>query len=337
MNAASASLGTLLVQRLDALLGTTLSQQSNLASGARPDAVSQPAQADRSNPANNLVRRHPQENINRIAPRVAAGRTPLTHPGLASSSSTDAPSSVQLRLGATARLILDLLAQYPQHMPVQGKQPLLASLPGQTAHHGAQGLSGLHAPAPASADAPAALLRQGLVQQVQASGMFYESHLAQWVAGARAAASLHGEPQAHVSAGADKPTIAPEIQTVVRQQLEVLANQTFAWQGQVWPDADMRWDIRRHPSPDIHEMPEHWVSHLTLDLPTLGRVQARLTFSGTQVLVHVQAVDCAPQLRQHADALRQRLSNAGVHLTQLSIVADAADVSSPDAACAAAP
>jgi len=359
MNTARASLGTLLVQRLDTLLGTTLSQQSNLVLGARPDAVSQPAQTYRSGPADNKVRRTPQENIHRAAARVTAGRTPLTHPGAEKSPDEQSATSAQLRLGATARLILDLLAQYPRHMPVEGKTPLLDASPGQTTPQGVvRGQPGGHAHAAAAAqtaaltDAPAALLRQTLVQLVHTSGMFYESHLAQLVLGQRRAESLLGEPQAHASAAESKqahvlaeegkPAIAPDMQTVVRQQLEVLAQQTFAWQGQVWPGADMRWDIRRHPSPEtssseMPETPECWESHLTLDLPTLGRVHARLTLGGAQVLVHVQAADCAPRLQQHADALRERLCTAGIRLRQLSITADAADASSSDAVSSAVP
>lgn len=58
-------LGTLLVQRLDAALGTTLSQQANLVTGARPDAVTQPANPERADAARTETQRHPREVVER--------------------------------------------------------------------------------------------------------------------------------------------------------------------------------------------------------------------------------------------------------------------------------
>lgn len=43
MSVGPPALGSILVQRLDAVLGTTMSAQSNLVSGARPDALSLPS------------------------------------------------------------------------------------------------------------------------------------------------------------------------------------------------------------------------------------------------------------------------------------------------------
>ncbi len=51
---APSNLGTLLVQRLDAVLGTTLGQQANIASGAGPQAV--PSQPVPKTPARCRIR-----------------------------------------------------------------------------------------------------------------------------------------------------------------------------------------------------------------------------------------------------------------------------------------
>src|SRR3546814_12737062 len=61
----SSPLGTLLVQRLDAALGTTLSQQANLVTGARPDAVTQAANPERADPTRTETQRHPKEAVDR--------------------------------------------------------------------------------------------------------------------------------------------------------------------------------------------------------------------------------------------------------------------------------
>lgn len=133
---ASSALGTLLVQRLDAVLGTTLSQQSNLVSGARPDAVSQPGQTDRGDPARNDVQRHPQDNVNRAAGQIDAGRRQVGQArgdiGQAANLRGGIPgsTSAQTNLGMAARIILDLLNHYPEQMPVQSRTPLMGERPG---------------------------------------------------------------------------------------------------------------------------------------------------------------------------------------------------------------
>ncbi|MDN7492260.1 MULTISPECIES: flagellar hook-length control protein FliK [unclassified Burkholderia] len=52
----------------------------------------------------------------------------------------------------------------------------------------------------AAATLPVAALRAALVQAVSESGLFYESHLAQWLAGQRPLAALMREPQARLAA-----------------------------------------------------------------------------------------------------------------------------------------
>ncbi|VWD32083.1 flagellar hook-length control protein FliK [Burkholderia lata] len=52
----------------------------------------------------------------------------------------------------------------------------------------------------AAAALPAAALRAALTQAVSESGLFYESHLAQWLAGQRPLAALMREPQARLAA-----------------------------------------------------------------------------------------------------------------------------------------
>ncbi|NOK57077.1 flagellar hook-length control protein FliK, partial [Burkholderia thailandensis] len=54
----------------------------------------------------------------------------------------------------------------------------------------------------ALAASPAAALSLALAQAVAQSGLFYESHLAQWLAGQRTTAELAREPQARLASGA---------------------------------------------------------------------------------------------------------------------------------------
>jgi hypothetical protein len=120
------------------------------------------------------------------------------------------------------------------------------------------------------------------------------------------------------------PGLDPQTHTLVRQQLEVLANQTFAWRGEAWPNAAMQWEVGREPSATIEDGnggdgTDHWATRLTLNLPGLGEVQARLSLAGQQLVMHVVAPASAALLSENAEDLRSRLSSQGLHLSQLSI------------------
>src|SRR5690606_19542646 len=132
-------LGTLMVQRVEAALGVTGAQQANVATGARPDAVSQPGQPDKVDPTKNPppeeqeARRGPEQgargglaalarNDPEIAKLLAARNAPMT------AYTASAPTT----LGQAAKTILALLQQFPDARPsVTGRAPLLNQAPGQ--------------------------------------------------------------------------------------------------------------------------------------------------------------------------------------------------------------
>ena len=132
---------------------------------------------------------------------------------------------------------------------------------------------------PRSAQDILPLLKQAIAQ----SGMFYESHQAEWVEGRLPQSQLLQEPQGRLSAAqpgaspmparadadaavpgmardimapgmATRPAVdasaqnaahivAPQAQPIVQHQLDALATQNFVWQGQAWPGQTMRWEI----------------------------------------------------------------------------------------------
>ncbi|CAM5341079.1 flagellar hook-length control protein FliK [Eoetvoesiella caeni] len=415
------ALGTLLVQRLDAVLGTTLSQQTNLASGARPDAVSQPGQPLSPDPAQNQTARDSRSTVDKVLEqsgqqlRQTVEKTKLdaqqsilsgrNQP--ATSSTPSAPTT----LGSAARAILALLQSFPESAPpLKGKSPLAGADPkaapaqagtptqdsqqtprttaGAAATNQAGGPSGGAAPSgglpsansaagnaasgvagappgavPNAPAATAAQFVQALSQTLQNSGLFYESHLSNVAFGAQDAATLHNEPQAHAGrnasahpgstaapapaeaaprSGADaaQPNTAgtataaqagaaqnsalaglhPDTHLLVRQQLEVLANQTIAWRGEAWPNAPMQWEVTRENSSSEHEEAvSHWATRLTLNLPNLGEIQARINLSDRQIVMQLVAPESATLLDQNQDALRSHLLARGLQVGALSV------------------
>lgn len=107
------------------------------------------------------------------------------------------PASAQAVLSQTART-LDVIARGAdgeQAPPVVGRQALWSAAPGTsaTAALGPQALAGL-----------ASSLAMALEQALDTSGLFYESHLAQWFAGQRSGALLNQEPQSQLPGAADE-------------------------------------------------------------------------------------------------------------------------------------
>jgi len=423
------ALGTLLVQRLDAVLGTTLAQQANLLSGARPDAVAQPPGAQRPDRSDNVPGRDSRQAAERA--EAQAQRRPqsaIKDAGLQTAlalargdrrTETGSTASAPTTLGFTARTILALLARYPQTAPaLAGKTALWRPPAGETgpsATSRSGGTDGPAIPAPgrepapaprAAASAPAtdgparnaalqampgqgAPTAQGLARALanvlETSGMFYESHLAQVAFGKREPARLAQEPQARwttrgpatpaagspapapraapsapppaLQAGPDVadassgaavhatasqasapaaagqggpapqppiPGLHPDAALIVRQQLEVLAHQVFAWQGEAWPGAPMRWEIGRDDPAQEREGPATWSTRLTVNLPRLGMVEARIGLAGTELAMHLAAPDSATELQEHAEALRHGCRAAGLTLSGLSVSGDLA-------------
>jgi len=133
--------------------------------------------------------------------------------------------------------------------------------------------------------------------------------------GASATAGQPGPGHAPSLAG-----LHPDTHLVVRQQLEVLAGQTFGWRGEAWPDAPLDWEISRRDeqgAPD--EAGTHWATRLRLVLPALGEVEARLTLHDKQVVMRLVAPQSAQTLKRHDQALRTDFQEAGLTLSQLSI------------------
>ena|SRR5690625_504877 len=175
-------LGTLLIQRLDTLFGLTQSQQTNLSSGARPDAVipterGQPTHS-LQNPGAKPLPKTRSSSEKAVATRQAVEKAQTTQKAI---SQTDTLSSIQTRLGTTAQFILKLLQTYPHADPIRAQQPLL-----NTQEHQNQ----IQTPQSRTTKKPiqpllplTKHLQQNLKKTVQQSGLFYEAQLARHLEG----------------------------------------------------------------------------------------------------------------------------------------------------------
>lgn len=399
------SLGNLLAQRLDTVLG--ISQSGQARTGAHPDALRQAQPTNRLIPTENQNQRGQQadravgDKAGQAGERGKGTAVGRQDPRIASQLQrfiTDSrfTQSAPTTLGRTARTILALLSQHGSQ-PIQGKTPLLQPRQlAQALQQGAQssqqaqqqslnranlppisqkGLPQSQSAASATAQstttaalttlaraaggstALASVFMQALSQNVQQSGLFYESHLAQLVKGQTTLSQLQQQPQAQAhlqtSQDADGKTssakqaqqtlqaaqtaaslqqsgIDPSTQQIVRQQLEVLANQLFAWRGEAWPGVPLELEVQRRPEEegDTDEAPEPdeehntpWQTRLRVELPNLGEVEARLYIDEKSLRMHLRAPDSAEHLNLNLQPLVQRLQAQGINIEQLQVAA----------------
>jgi len=225
------------------------------------------------------------------------------------------PIATQEQISATSRLLSNL-----------AELPLERTLIQSTSGRAIWQASGL----PIDSKQLAIALRTALSN----SGLFYESHQAQWVRGERSTAQLLIEPQNQLDrdtqyldklgaqlaqpgkADAGLP-IAKELMSLVQQQLHTLETHQLTWTGQVWPGQQMQWEIQGQPEQDAALPDERqWSTEMELALPKLGDVHARLVFSRGEITLTLHAADtgAVALLNRHLPSLGMTLAEAGIPL-----------------------
>ena len=207
--------------------------------------------------------------------------------------------------------------------------------------------------APLSAGGPpdTGKLSQGLQRALGDSGLFYESHVAEWAAGKRSLQDLQREPQMQRQAAVQgagqsqadavaKALAGPDLSAaqMINQQLHTHEQGKVMWQGEAWPGQQMQWLVERDQQGEAGgkgsrregrdgEADPVWRSGVRFRFPMLGKVAANVTLVGDQVHIAVQSgsEDTAATLRAWASALQQAMDAAGAPLTSLAINAEGND------------
>ena len=133
--------------------------------------------------------------------------------------------------------------------------------------------------------------------------------------GAAAGIPLAGVPAQAAQAAAPFQSLVP----LVQQQLAYLTQGTVAWQGVLWPGQPMEWRLQVEDEAHSGTAPgaaaeRAWSSTLTLELPRLGPVQARLRLCGRAVQVHLISPHSAPRLSAAQAELARGIADAGLTL-----------------------
>lgn len=243
------------------------------------------------------------------------------------------PLSTPEQIGSTARFLSNL-AERPIERPVVQQ-------------------FGSKAVWPAEQQVPdTKLLATGLRETLGKSGLFYESHQAQWIRGERSINQLLEEPQnlltgkalplssTDQSAALDKASIAQaqtnipaqakaagdaaqpiakELVQMVQQQLHTLEQHHLVWMGQVWPGQQMQWEIQGQPERQSRQQQDErqWSTEMELALPRLGDVHAHLMFTESGLRMTLRAADPATVdlFNRALPKLRSSLADAGITLS----------------------
>ncbi len=129
--------------------------------------------------------------------------------------------------------------------------------------------------------------------------------------------------QANASIQPGSP-IPRELTSIVQQQLDGLASQNFAWQGQVWPGQQMWWEIGENPANAQAQDAEtaQWQTRLKLSLPMLGGIDAVLQLrpnGEVAIAINTDTEVSETQLKERANQLRGQFESAGLSLSKLFI------------------
>lgn len=173
------------------------------------------------------------------------------------------------------------------------------------------------------------ILAESLREAISTSGLFYESHLANWIQGEYSTQQLLAEPQntnnrnhglkpMSFSTSENIPMTAKnEWVNLVQQQLHALEHKHLQWSGQIWPGQTMQWDIQGETQHSTGGNKRQWETDLELTLPILGNIHACLKLSDNGLKLVLDAADPAvsERLRNALPNLQASLVEKGINLT----------------------
>ncbi|HJV66592.1 MAG TPA: flagellar hook-length control protein FliK [Geomonas sp.] len=167
-------------------------------------------------------------------------------------------------------------------------------------------------------------LKESLVR----SGLFYESHLAQWAAGNVHLEELLQEPQGKLSrlvagkrgsAGAEERLDAgfADSRTLpfIKEQLLLVSTRVLSWKGEAWPGQGMEISISGGEDEEAG-----MEASLSLQFSNLGGVEAKLSIGreGLSLQLVCDRPGSSGYLKEGGAGLRMALASAGINLTRLA-------------------
>jgi len=116
--------------------------------------------------------------------------------------------------------------------------------------------------------------------------------------------------------------IPEHLQPLVQQQLNALETRQMVWQGNVWPEQPMQWEVHEQAAQSHGaEEQRQWVTQLHLDMPNLGEVTATLRFNsaGLSLALNAGTPETGAMLGSASTQLVAALSDAGIPVVSTQV------------------
>jgi len=116
----------------------------------------------------------------------------------------------------------------------------------------------------------------------------------------------------------------PLTSSLLREQLETLVSGIFRWQGTVWQDQEMDWEVEKQNAESDHGSEHPWCTSIRLNLPKLGSINATLAFSEKGITGRITTDSSATkdQMQRELGSLEQSMANSGLTLRDMVIAHD---------------
>lgn len=165
-----------------------------------------------------------------------------------------------------------------------------------------------------------------LARAIDSSGLFLESHLAQWLRGERSLEQIRDEVR-QLPAAPDLSLVAANEQRATTQ-IEALVQQAFCLTGQAWEGQPLRIQIERErerhrEAANIGDPTGMFQATLQLDLPRLGALEVRIRAMENTVAVQIEARH--PPAAADLANLENALVGRGLHVARLAAQAPRAE------------
>jgi flagellar hook-length control protein FliK len=172
-----------------------------------------------------------------------------------------------------------------------------------------------------------------LHQSISSSGLFYESHVTQWLLGQKSRTEIELEPQAKIAVELEQSVLVNKEEShhsalaqIIHQQLDILEQQRLTWSGLLAPNMPLEWEVNEQPqqetsSENNSETIQSWLSHLRIHLPQLGLVDIQLQLRDNQVQLAIQAEhqDSSEFLKAAYPSLERSIETSGAHIQSFSV------------------
>jgi hypothetical protein len=107
----------------------------------------------------------------------------------------------------------------------------------------------------------------------------------------------------------------------LREQVETLLSGIFRWQGSVWQDQDMAWEVEKQEGEGSQDCEQSWRTSIHLSLPNLGKVSATLVSSdeGITGRITTDSTTTKNTMQQELKCLEEKMAASGLSLQTMTI------------------